>query len=532
MLDLSFIIPTQDVVGPLLGSGIAAADGGDGRWMRLLGRLHPLVVHFPIGLAFSAAFVELVNIIRRRRDASPFAFTATGIAAGSAIVAAFFGWLNADYEGASQGTTLFLHRWLGVISAGGLSLVFLAGIVGRSGVRITAFNGYRWGLLICAVVVGVASHFGGEMVYGRGYLTKVIFASSGPVGGVQGTEAAGPVPTVRTTIPGKTVKPEPRDAASSQAAPSQAVPSPAAPSEDASRVVFRRDVLPILDARCVECHGPDKVKGDLRLDTEAAIFAGDPEWWTVVWGDPDHSLLLERILLPADDPDAMPPSGDRLTAAEVKTIRTWIAEGGKEEKPESPSEEPPIPPVSEPADAKADDPAKLAPAIVAAADRLRKRGVLAMRIAQNTSDWEVNASLVSPPFADDDLALLDGLQPVLVQASFNRSAITDAGIEGLVGFDLLNSLRLAQTEIGDGAVEWLLELEGIEVLNLYGTRLSDAGLSRLAGMPNLKRIYCADTAVTPAGVVEASKLNPDLEVIGPETSPAAAGDPAGESASP
>ncbi|MAH65402.1 MAG: hypothetical protein CMJ27_06380 [Phycisphaerae bacterium] len=523
MIDLTSIV-LPDVLEPVLGGLAAASGGGDDRWMRLLGRLHPLVVHFPIGLAITAAVVELVNIIRRRRDASPFAFTATGIAAGTAIIAAFFGWLNADYEGATQGTTLFLHRWLGIIAAGGLSIVFLAGIAGRSGIRITAFNGYRWGLLVCAIVLAVGSHFGGEMVYGKGYLTKVIFASSDkPAVPATGAEPAVPASGDETAAPVGTDAP----AAEADASGNGDSTSVA----DASTVDFRRDVLPILDARCVECHGPDKVKGDLRLDSEAAIFAGDPEWWTVLWGDPDHSLLLERILLPADDPDAMPPNGDRLTAANIDTIRTWIESGGgggKADVDASATIPPPAASVPDVGDAAA---------ISTAADGLRQRGVLAMRIAQNSEDWEVNASLVSPPFTDDDFKLLKGLETVLVQASFNRSQITDAGLDGLAGFDRLNALRLAQTEIGDGAVDALLRLEGLEILNLYGTRISDAGLSRLLTLPNLKRVYCADSAVTPEGVVAAMKnARSGLDVIGPDAVSAAAVSDAeaadGESASP
>ena len=497
MIDLSSIV-LPEILDPVLG-GIAAAGGGDdNRWMRLLGRLHPLIVHFPIGLAITAAVVELVNIIRRRRDASPFAFTATGIAAGTAIIAAVFGWLNADYEGATDGTTLFLHRWLGIIAAGGLSIVFLAGLVGRSGVRITAFNGYRWGLLICAVVLAVGSHFGGEMVYGKGYLTKVIFASNGD--------------SATTDADDETA---PKEDATDASAPSPAV--------DASKIDFRRDVLPILEARCVECHGPDKVKGDLRLDSEAAIFAGDPEWWTVLWGDPDHSLLLERVTLPADDPDSMPPEGARLTAAQIATIRTWIETGGAGAEDVGGEGKVAVDPEAAPPAAAPDDEdvAEIPAAITAAADKLRQRGVLAMRIAQNSDDWEVNASLVSPPFADADFELLKGLEAVLVQASFNRSAVTDAGLEGLAGFDRLNSLRLAQTDVGDGAVDALLRLEGLEVLNLYGTRLSDAGLSRLATLPNLKRIYCDDTQVTPVGLVAALAVRDGLEIIGSATPPAA-----------
>ena len=83
----------------------------------------------------------------------------------------------------------------------------------------------------------------------------------------------------------------------------------------------------------------------------------------------------------------------------------------------------------------------------------------------------------------------------------------------------------------------LPDVVGLEILNLYGTNLSDTGLSRLVSLPNLKRIYCADTSVTPDGVVAAMKsADSDLDVIGPEAvSPAAVGDPdaaAGEPASP
>ena len=103
--------------------------GGE-NFLRFLGRLHPLLVHFPIGLALTAALVELINIIRRKATASPFAFMATGFAAGFAVVAALFGWFNADFEGPGPKTALFLHRWIGTISAGALVFVFFCGMAG------------------------------------------------------------------------------------------------------------------------------------------------------------------------------------------------------------------------------------------------------------------------------------------------------------------------------------------------------------------------------------------------------------------
>ena len=495
---------------------------GDGRWWRFLGRLHPLMVHFPIGLAIAAAAVEFVNILRRKHEASPFAFTATGFAAIAACFASWFGWLNADFENATLDNTLFLHRWLGIISAAGLVVVFLAGWAGRSGVRLRALNGYRWGLIVCAILVGVGAHFGGSMVYGNGYLTKVIFppvkAEAAPV------DATPAVPAAPTAVDPEDIKtPAPTEVEATEVVtPAEKPEAPQARMVDdgnARTVSFVRDVLPILDARCVECHGPDKVKGSLRMDTAAELFSGDPEWWSVMPGKPDESLLLERVLLPADDPDAMPPKGDRLTSAQIETIRIWISEGALH------GDAPAAPAVSaakpEPANAVevAPEPAPIdQAAITAAVAALRDRSVVVMRISQADREYELNASLVKPPFADEDLARLDGLQPLLAWADLGRSKLTDAGLEPLREFQNLTRLSLDNTEIGDAAVDVLLALPKLERINLYGSKLTDVGLARLAAHPGLDRIYCANSAVTPVGVAAARAANPGLDVIGPEAS--------------
>lgn len=466
----------------------------DERWWRFLGRLHPLVVHFPIALSIAAAAVEFVNILRRKTIASPFAFTATVFAAMAACVAAWFGWLNADFENATPGNTLFLHRWLGVIAAGGLVIVAIVGCAGRSGARPRALNGYRWGLVVCAVLVGVGAHFGGTMVYGEGYLTKVLFA------------------------------PSPEDKAEPTAAPQPAsgadeVDSSASPG-GAAAVSFERDVLPILDARCVECHGPNKVKGGLRMDTAAALFSGDREWWTVQPGDPGKSLLLERVELPADDPDAMPPSGPRLTASEISTIRTWIAQGAmhggngsKTEVDESGEGGGVVPDDGRTAVESLDDQASSA--LDASVASLRARKVLVAPIAEGASDWEVNASHVDPPFADADMRLLAGLRPVLVWLQLSRSSVTDTGIEMLKGFDRIRRLKLDHTTVGDPIVATLLTMPDLEMVNLYATDITDDGIERLAAHPGLLTIYCDGSKATAEGVRRVAAAHPGLEIVGP-----------------
>lgn len=104
---------------------------------------------------------------------------------------------------------------------------------------------------------------------------------------------------------------------------------PAARGEDAPKVDFNFAVRPILSDRCLVCHGPDERarKADLRLDKkESALGSG-----AVVPGKPADSELVRRILLPASDPEHMPPARTNLTlsAAEVDTLRRWVAEGAE-----------------------------------------------------------------------------------------------------------------------------------------------------------------------------------------------------------
>ena len=500
----------------------------DERWWRFLGRLHPLIVHFPIGLAIAAAGVEFVNIIRRRREASQFAFAATGFAAIAACLAAWFGWLNADFEGATPDNTLFLHRWLGIIAAAGLVLVFFVGLAGRNGVRVKSLNGYRWGLIVCAVLVGLGSHFGGAMVYGNGYLTKVLFAPR-----TEKLAAAGD-PASQETKPANQ-EAEVASEAASDAKPrdSESIPSIddlGIPIDDGSvrTVSFTADVLPILEERCVECHGPDKVKGSLRLDSAAEVFAGDAEWWSVIPGQPEDSLLLQRVELPPDDPDVMPPKGDLLTPEQIETIRSWIAAGAPHAGATTATDVAEVASQAPAPDPESADPAVTAPevpsppsidAIQAAVDSLRERQVVVGPISQSDKEFEINASLVKPPFSDEDLARLDGLQPVLAWANFARSDLTDQGIAPLRDFLLITKLRLDNTQLGDGVVDTLLALPSLEWLNMYGTKLTDAGLARLAAHPGLTRLYCNDSGVTAAGVVAARQGREGLVIVGPEPKP-------------
>ncbi len=88
---------------------------------------------------------------------------------------------------------------------------------------------------------------------------------------------------------------------------------------------FTEKVKPLLDSRCVSCHGPDKVKAALRLDSRAAMLKGGENGPAVIPGKPNDSLLLQAIMHTKKDLE-MPPK-ERLTTNDIAVFRRWIEEG-------------------------------------------------------------------------------------------------------------------------------------------------------------------------------------------------------------
>ena len=91
---------------------------------------------------------------------------------------------------------------------------------------------------------------------------------------------------------------------------------------------FHREVRPILESVCVECHGIEKQKGGLRLDTLDHAIKGGDSGPALVAGNLEDSLLLERIFLPAEDDEIMPPENGPLSPAQLDILKRWIKTGG------------------------------------------------------------------------------------------------------------------------------------------------------------------------------------------------------------
>ena len=255
-----------------------------------LGRLHPLLVHLPIGMLAVLASLELAALLPRFKNAAASAGFILALATPLAVVTAVCGWLL-SLAGGYDPQLLAWHKWLGTVTAAGC---VIAGILFWRGEK----TAYRVSLFVTAGVLLAAGHLGGSLTHGSDYLTQYAPA---PVKKLLG------ISTAKKTS------------------------APVSLDELRQRSVFSGVIAPLLENKCVRCHGAEKSKAGLRLDSFAGLQDGSDDGLVLKPGNAGQSPLVQRLLLPADSDDHMPPAGKpQLTTGEITLLKWWVNAGAPE----------------------------------------------------------------------------------------------------------------------------------------------------------------------------------------------------------
>ncbi|HEX2750859.1 MAG TPA: c-type cytochrome domain-containing protein [Verrucomicrobiales bacterium] len=298
-----------------------------------------------------------------------------------------------------------------------------------------------------------------------------------------------------------------------------ALPSPAA------EVDFRRQILPLLGKACAECHkAPAKdssgkmvnPKGSLRLDGPSHILKGGTGGAAVTPGDPDKSPLYQRVLLPQNDEDVMPPKGKGtpLTFGQTELIKQWITEGAKfGDWKGSDTTATVVAPVAagpkkgaDPLTAGLIDP----PADVIA--KLNAGGAIVTPAATGSKllsvAWVSSTSQVN----DKDVEMLIPLAPNITDLDLSDTKITDAAMAVIGTFPRLTKLNISNTGVTDAGIASIKKLTNIDYLAAHSTSISDASMDVLKGMRKLKNVYLWKTRVSAASAGTLQKALPGSTV--------------------
>jgi len=264
------------------------ADRARWEWLPFfLGRFHPTVLHFPIALLLLAALLEMLQIASCGRWRFPVA-AILFLGSLSAVTAMALGWLLMEAD-AVTGVLAERHRQGGIVVAILAVAALFVRLIPAGETRRVGQWSYRALLLATCIMLLRASHDGGTLTHGEDYLTEY-------------APWRKPAPPVALAFP--TDKPI------------------------VQWDVYAHVVTPILQTRCYECHAAKNAKGGLVLDSWVGLQRGGKNGAVLVAGQPEKSPLLERMNLPPEQKEHMPPRRKpQPTPEEMALLRRWIALG-------------------------------------------------------------------------------------------------------------------------------------------------------------------------------------------------------------
>ncbi len=521
----------------MLPSLIQTATTTPNPYWEVFGRLHPLLLHFPIALiVIGAIWAVALWLLRKDDGASTILRLCIWGGFVGAIAAAWAGWTLADHQ-QDQGRLVDLHRWFSVAVVATMALTAILDCLRRCERMPWAAGGRVLALVVSGILVMISGHFGAEMKWGTGWVLAPLQAPTADAPTGTSSSAEAPTPSTSGHEADSDTAPAATDADAQSNDTQDDSDTPVdttseagdAPAEAAAAAVTWAQAQPILDTHCARCHGPDRQKAGLQIVPWETLFPDNTALWVVTPGQPDQSSLLHRVQLPADDADIMPPDGPPLSAEDQATLVAWVKagapgpDGATPPTSEDSTEAAPAvgaPVASNPAAATRTDPTSVAPeahdtaAASAAVEALRARGITVRPLHVGSRWLEVSLARVQPAVTDADLEPLAALAPVLWSLDASGSALTDAGMAMINACTALRSLRLGHTAVGDGGVAALTGLQSLEVLNLYASGVNDGALAAIESLAALKAVYLGGTKVTLEGLAQLRSARPNVAVHG------------------
>lgn len=429
----------------------------------LLGRLHPLVIHLPIGFLVLGGLLWLKNRQSSEYPALlPTLFLWTGLAGALACLSGYLLYRSGGYAYESVET----HLWFGLVTTLFCLLLYAKDkaffLAPLKKLPLSALLG------IGLVLIAITGHKGGTLTHGEGYLSE-------------------PLPRAVKKALGLPVFEE--------------LPIALTADNWKDTDLYDGVVHPILNNKCVGCHGPTQAKGGLRLHRQEDILSGGKNGPVIGAKTPDRSELLVRIGLPGENEDHMPPlEKEPLLREEIALLKAWVAAGHPfegsigEHGLEMALLEPFFP--KNAADYYPD--ATLAPV---PADSLKTARDNSLHVEPLSRDlpWLRVSALNKPDFSLADTLLMEPFVSLVVTLDLSNTRINDSLYHYLKRLPNLTVLNLAHTTVTERGIEQLASLGNLKNLNLNHTEITPALLAKLEAFPALEKVYVFGTLLPEDG---------------------------------
>ncbi|WP_341835698.1 c-type cytochrome domain-containing protein [Chitinophaga pollutisoli] len=434
-------------------------------WLQVAGRMHPLVLHFPIVLLMLGAVLPFIRL--REPEAARWKDQLTAglllLGALSTAVTVMMGLFLSREEGYPADGALFWHKWGGALLLWTASACYWL----RDSIKIWVPKTLSVAMVALLMITG---HFGAVVTHGENFVLAPV---------------------------------------------TPAYQAPQVPLEQAE--LFAHVVRPILEEKCMSCHNPSKAKGGLDMKAEDKMLSGGKNGKLFIPGDPAASLLMLRLHLPEADKKHMPPAGKpQLTDDEIAILHHWIQQGAdfKGMVKALPAQDTlRLLAAARLQPAGTDNSlAQLPHADESLIAKLNNNYRVLYPVALNA------APLVANWYNKDkfDIASVKELLPVkaqLTEIHLQKMPVTDADLEVLAQFKELRVLNLSFTQVTGKTLGALAKLPHLESLSVSGAPVTLEHLLALKKAPALKKLYVWNTALTAEDMQKAQAAFPQVAVV-------------------
>jgi uncharacterized membrane protein len=446
----------------------------------LLGRLHPLLVHLPIGILFLAFIFECLSLKEKynglKKAVQPALLFGTLFAIAAAITGFFL-----RQEGGYEEDIANLHQNFGIATAI-LSLVvyvlrrrlkfWVVNPLKRKQARIMLF-------VPLVLALSITGHWGGSLTHGEDYLFAVV--------SMEGREPIDPAVRIQTI------------------------------SNVKDAVLYADVIQPILEARCYDCHSSRKQKGDLRLDKQEFIIRGGKNGDVIKDGPADSSSIYKRLLLPIEDKHHMPPEEKpQLSSSEIALIQYWVEENAEFDKPvaqfKTHEKIAAIIHALQEAPRQSWVPKEeVEPASDKILRKLNDLGIAPMPLAA-ANNYLMVTFTGSQDITDEQLNSLQEIRDQLVWLNVSHTRVTDQQMDALSKLANLRVLYLNNTAITDSGLSQVIRLPELRLLSLVGTRITDASIPTFLQLKNLTSLFLFESSLTQEGIGRILEGLPEIKV--------------------
>lgn len=403
--------------------------------LEVVGRMHPLLLHFPIVMLFLAAFLFWFpdSLGVNSKLAMKWLLLSALFFTGITVLAGLFlsvedGYVKEDFEN---------HQWTGL-------LVFWLGTLWYwFWVKDKLIVAKGFSVIVLALVL-TTGHFGASLTHGEDFLFEPLQSE---------------------------------------------IDIPQVSFEEA--LAFDHVIKPILQQKCISCHKAGKVKGDLRMDEVEYILKGGEMGPAVDLEDLENSQILVHILIPLEEEFHMPPKGKpQLTDSELVLIQSWILDSAHFDKKITAYN-----PESEFFTlAKEKFASKNLESYAFEAASTKTVAALNNDYRKVAPVYPNSPGLRVTFFGKNqfDPATIDDLKKIkeqVVEMSFQNMPLKDEDIKKFSEYPNLETLNLNFTGIEGSTLGELKNLKNLQQLSLSGNPLSDAAFKSLEEFSQLKDLF-------------------------------------------